>query len=91
MHPLDELVLDDEEDVEIRIAALDCLELGGYTLYEIDIDDVPHELALAVISKYYFSDTLSEVALSHRDDDFRLAGFPEVLRKLFLASGTSDR
>lgn len=73
MHPLDELVLDDEEDVDIRIAALDCLELGGYTLYEIDIDDVPHELALAVISKYYFSDTLSEVALSHRDDDFRLA------------------
>ena len=26
-----------------------------------------------------------------RDDDFRLAGFLEVLRKLFLASGTSDR
>ena len=73
MHPLDELVLDDEEDVEIRIAALDCLELGGYTLYDIDIDDVPKELALAVIDKYYFSDTLSEVALSNRDDDFRLA------------------
>ena len=73
MHPLDELVLDDEEDVEIRIAALDCLELGGYTLYDIDIDDVPKELALAVIDKYYFSDTLSEVALSNRDNDFRLA------------------
>ena len=26
-----------------------------------------------------------------RDDDFRLAGFLEVLRKLFLTSGTSDR
>ena len=37
-HPLDELVLDEEEDLDIRIAALDCLDIFGCTLYELDID-----------------------------------------------------
>ena len=32
-HPLDSLVLDDDEDLDIRIAALDCLDLFKLTLF----------------------------------------------------------
>ena len=96
MYPLDELVLDDEEDVEIRIAALECLELGGYTLYELDIDDLPKELALAVIGKYYFLESLRDIALNHPDEDYRLAALEnkslndeETLKHIILNESSS--
>ena len=71
-YPLDELVLDEDEDTDIRIAALDCLGISKNTLYEIDIDKVPKELALAIIEKYYFSHPLNQIALNHKDVDYRL-------------------
>lgn len=71
-HPLDSLVLDDDEDLDIRIAALDCLDLFKLTLYEIDIDKVPKELALAVIERLDSLTVLREIALNHSDSDFRL-------------------
>ena len=71
-YPLDELVLDDEEDADIRIEALNCLDLSKTTLYEIDIDKVPKKLALAIIEKYYFTNPLNQIALNHKDVDYRL-------------------
>ena len=72
MHPLDELVLDENEDTDIRIAALDCLGIFKNTIYEIDIDKVPKELALAIIEKYDFNHPLNQIALNHKDVDYRL-------------------
>ena len=65
-HPLDELVLDENEDTDIRIAALDCLGIFKNTIYEIDIDKVPKELALAIIEKYDFNHPLNQIALNHK-------------------------
>ena len=71
-HPLDILVLDDEEDLDIRIAALDCLDLFKYTIYDIDIYKVPKELALAVIERLDSETKLKEIVLNHPDPDYQL-------------------
>lgn len=71
-YPLDSLVMDEEEDLDIRIAALDCLDLFGVTLYNIDIDSVPKELALAVIERLDDGSKLKEIALNHKDIDYRI-------------------
>lgn len=72
MYPLDDLVLDDAEDADIRIAALECLDLSRTTLFDIDIDKLPEDLALAVIEKYYFEDKLKNIALNHPKIEYRI-------------------
>ncbi|MBR5504622.1 MAG: HEAT repeat domain-containing protein [Methanobrevibacter sp.] len=71
-HPLDELVLDEDEDVDIRIAALDCLDIFGFTLYELDIDELQNDLALAVIERLDSESKLKDIALNHPSLDYRL-------------------